>query len=44
MIERKLRNIVVSGYGSKVFRENELIKIVTKKANRFKFHHAKWSR
>ena len=30
MIERKLRNIVVSGYGSKVFRENELIKIVTK--------------
>jgi len=30
MIERRLRNIVVSGFGSKVFRENELVKIVTK--------------
>jgi CRISPR-associated protein Cas1 len=29
MIERRLRNIVVSGFGSKVFRENELVKIVT---------------
>ncbi len=30
MIERRLRNIVVSGYGGKVFRENELVKIATK--------------
>ena len=30
MIERRLRNIVVSGFGSKVLRENELIKIITK--------------
>jgi len=30
MIERRLRNIVISGFGSKVFRENELVKIITK--------------
>jgi CRISPR-associated protein Cas1 len=29
MIERRLRNIVISGFGSKVSRENELVKIVT---------------
>lgn len=29
MIECRLRNIVISGFGSKVFRENELVKIVT---------------
>jgi len=30
MIEQQLRNIVVSGFGSKVFRENEMVKIITK--------------
>jgi CRISPR-associated protein Cas1 len=29
MIEQRLRNIVVSGFGSKVSRENELVKILT---------------
>lgn len=29
MIERRLRNIVISGFGSKVSRENELVKITT---------------
>jgi CRISPR-associated protein Cas1 len=29
MIERRLRNIVISGFGSKVSRENELVKIIT---------------